>query len=224
MCNFKIVVIVVPGVQCFVQLIVGHRMKSSFIYPTGIIPMDHLAHEPELRLHFICRLTQGFHKIKIQYVRCIQTDPINIKLTDPEADHVTDIIFDCWISLIQLHQQIVAAPVIIGKSIVIFIISIEIHITVPVTVWRLLPVLLNILKCEKISSCMIEHTIKNHTNSLRMTFCHKCFQVFIGSQTAVQLLIVCRLITVTHGFTQRTDIQSCTSYVSDMFDPWDQRI
>ena len=45
---------------------------------------------------------------------------------------------------------------------------------------------------------MIEHTIKNHTDSLSVTLFHKCLQIIVRSQTAVQLFIVCCFIPMSH--------------------------
>ena len=44
-------------------------------------------------------------------IRGIKPDPIHIKFPDPEADHVTDVVADVGVSLVELHQQVVAAPV-----------------------------------------------------------------------------------------------------------------
>ena len=45
---------------------------------------------------------------------------------------------------------------------------------------------------------MIEHTVKDHPDSLLMTGSHKILQVFIGSQSGIQLLVIGSLIAMSH--------------------------
>ena len=200
MSYFKIIVVVMTGIQSFVQMIVGNRVKSPFIDPAGIITMDHFAHQPEVRFHLICCVAQSLHKIKVQYIRRIQTNTVNIKFADPEANHIADIIFHFRITLIQFYKKIIAAPVFIGKTVIIFSISIKIHIAVPVAVTRLFSVGLNIFKCKKIAAGMIKYTVQNHPDTLSVAFFYKVGQIFIRSQAAVQLLIVRSFITMSHRF------------------------
>ena len=98
--NLKIVVVIVTRIQCLVELIVGDGMEGSLIDPAAVISMDDLAHEPELRLHFVGSPAQRFHIFKIQHICCIQTNTIHIKLADPEPDHIADIIPDSRIVLV----------------------------------------------------------------------------------------------------------------------------
>ncbi len=100
MCNFKIIVVVVPGVKRFVQGVIGDAVQSAFVNPAGIVPVDDLAHEPEIRLYFIGSPPERFHVFKIQNVSGIQPDSVNIKFADPEADDVTDIVSDRRIVLV----------------------------------------------------------------------------------------------------------------------------
>ena len=118
MCHFKIVVLIMTGIQCFVKHIVCYGMKCFFIYPTRIIAMNYFSHEPELRLHFICHMTKSFHVVEIHNIRSIQTNSINVKLAYPKANHVTDIISDCRVVLIQFRKKVVASPVFIRKTVI----------------------------------------------------------------------------------------------------------
>lgn len=54
---------------------------------------------------------------------------------------------------------------------------------------------------------MIKYSVKNHPYSFFMTFLHKILQILIGAQTAVQLLIICRFITMSYGLKQGTYIK-----------------
>ena len=64
--DLKIVMVVVTGIQSLVKLIVGNGMKYLRIYPTGILTVDHLAHEPEIRFHGGGLCPHFLHEVKIQ--------------------------------------------------------------------------------------------------------------------------------------------------------------
>ena len=200
MSDLKVVVIIVSGIQCLVQMIVGNGMKGSFVDPADVIAVDDLTHQPEFRFYFIGSLTQCLHKIKIQHIGSVQTDTVNIEFVYPETDHIADIVLNFRIALVQFYQKIVTAPVLIRESIVVFIVATEVHIAVPVTVAGVLPVGLNIFKCKKVTAGVIEYTVQNNTDALLMTFLYKMSQIFICAKTAVQFLVVCGFITMSYGF------------------------
>ena len=51
--DLEIVVVVVAAPQALVQLVVGHRVQHLRVCPAAVIPVDHLAHEPELGLDLV---------------------------------------------------------------------------------------------------------------------------------------------------------------------------
>ena len=81
-------------------MIIGYRMKCTFIYPTIIIAMDYFSHEPEIWFYFVGNLAQTLHIVEIQDISCIKTDSIDIEFTYPETNNIADIILYCWIVLI----------------------------------------------------------------------------------------------------------------------------
>ena len=132
--HFKIVVVIVSGIQRFMKHIVRNGMQCSVIGPSCVISMNHLAHQPKILLHLIRHISQGFHIFEIHHISGIQADSVNIKLSHPESHHITNIVLHRRISLIQLCQKVISAPVCIGKSIIIRIITPEIHIAIPIFV------------------------------------------------------------------------------------------
>lgn len=133
--DFKIIMVVMSGIQRLMKMIICHGMQCPFIHPAVVVSVNHLSHQPEFRFHLIGRSTQRPHKVEIQHICRIQANPIHIKLTDPEADYITNVLNYFRIFLIQLHQQIVAAPVIVGEAVIVLVVSPKIHITVPVSVF-----------------------------------------------------------------------------------------
>ena len=179
MSYLKIIVVVMPRIKGLVHDIIRHRMQSSLIHPSRVIAVDHLSHQPELRLYLLCHRPEHLHKVEIQHVGSIQPEPVYIKFLYPEADRISDIVLYLGISLVKLHKKVVAAPVGIGEPVIILIIAIEVYIAVPVSVAGVFPVLLQILKRKKIPSRMIEHSVQDHPYAFVMTFFYKILQVFI---------------------------------------------
>ena len=204
------------------QMIIGHRMQSLFIDPAGILPMNHFSHEPEIFLHFLGKTAQTAHKIKIQYVCRIQTQSVDPEFRHPETNRIHQVIPHFRIAQVQFCQKIKTAPVIIGETVMVFIITPKIHIAVPVYISAVFPVCANILKRKKIAAGMIEHPIEHYPDAFFMTALHELLEIFIGSQTAVHLPIVRRVIAMRSGFKQRSDIDSAKSQLLDMPDPGKQ--
>jgi hypothetical protein len=183
--DLKKVMIVVTRVQRLVEMIIGDRMQCSLVDPAGIVAMDHLAHQPEIGFDFICHVAQCLHIFKVQHIGGVQTDSVDIKFADPETDHITDVIPDRGIVLVQLYKKIVAAPVFIGKAVVVFIISAEVDIAVPVAVRGIFPVAADVLKGKKVSAGVVKDAVKNDADSLFVACQDKICQILVVTEAAV---------------------------------------
>ena len=132
--DLEIIVVIVAGIQSLMQFVVGDRMKHLSVGPAAVIAVNDLAHEPEIRLQAVAHTSELPHKFMFQNICSVETDTVNIKLGHPETDRIKMIIPHDGVPEIQLHQKIESSPVIIRKMIVIFIISPEINVAVPVPV------------------------------------------------------------------------------------------
>ncbi len=200
-------------------MIIGHGMQRALVDPTGVVSVDYFAHKPELGLYFVCHMPQRFHEVKIQYVGSVQAYAVNVKLADPKADHVTDIVPNRRIALVQFRQQIIAPPVVVGESVVVFIVPPEIYIAVPVSVGRVFPVAPDILEGEKVSAGVVEHAVQDYPDASVMAFSHKIFQIFVVSQATVQFFVIRGLIAMPYGLKQRPDVQGVYPQPLQMPDP-----
>ena len=153
------------GPKPLVQLIVRDRMKHLRIRPARIVAVDHLSHQPEIRFFLQDHAAHLPEKIKIKAVRTIQPDAVNIKRIDPETNRIEQIVLHLRISEVQVDQIARSPPRLIGEPVVISTVPSKIDALVPVLISRLLPVLLNIPKCEKFTSCMVENPVDNHPDS-----------------------------------------------------------
>ena len=77
--DLKEIMRIASRIQGLVKLIIGHRVKVRLVDPTRIVPVNDLAHQPEIRLHFICRAAKSCHEIKIEHVSRVETEAVHIK-------------------------------------------------------------------------------------------------------------------------------------------------
>ena len=141
-------------------MIIRHRVKHMTIDPSFIFSVDHFSHQEKIILDLIRKFSKSYHKIKIQYLSDIQPESIDIEFIHPESDCIQMIIDNIRISQIELCKDIVSSPGIIGKSVIEFVVSIEIDILIPVKILTAFFFFSDILKRKEISSAVIEYCIK----------------------------------------------------------------
>ena len=98
--DLEIVVVVVTGVERFVQRVVCDCVQGIAIDPAGVIAVNDLSHKPEIRFYLICNGAKHAHIFKVQYIRGVQPDSVHIELADPQADHIADIVLYIGIVLV----------------------------------------------------------------------------------------------------------------------------
>ena len=67
-------------------------MERFVIGPAAVIPVNHLAHEPEIPLELSGHPAHLLHKTKVQAVSAVQADAVDVKFLYPEADHIKQVI------------------------------------------------------------------------------------------------------------------------------------
>ena len=131
--------VIVTGIQALVQLVIRHRVQHLRIHPARVIPVNHLAHQPEILL-LIARHPAHFpHKVKIQAVRAVEPDAIDVELMDPETDHIKKIILHLAVLQVQVRQLRAVPPRLVAEAIVIIIVPPEIDSLVPAAIARPYP-------------------------------------------------------------------------------------
>ena len=222
--DLEIVVIIVSGIQPLMQFIVGYGIQHLRLHITAVIAVDHLAHQPEIFLFIIGKAPHILHKGELQTVRAVQADAVDIKLIDPETDHVKKIFPYLRLPQIQIHKFKTVPPGLVSETVVIRGVPPEVDPLVPAAVGRVFPVLLNILECEKLTSCVVEHAVHHHPDIQFMRFLHKFPEIFIVSQPSVHQPVISRIISVRGGFKQGTYIYCRASDLSDMRQPFHQAL
>ena len=204
--NFKVIMVVVAAPQALVQLVVGDGVQHFRVCPAAVIPVDDLAHQPELRLYLVCQTAQPAHEIEIQHVGCVQTDAVDVELLHPEADGIVVVLLHLRVALVQLDQQVVAAPVAIAEAVVILVVAPEVHIAEPVLIPGVLAVQLQVLKREEIAAYVVEHAVHDDPLPAGVAGGYKGLELLVGAKAAVHQTVVDGIVAVGAALEQRADV------------------
>ena len=188
--------------------------------PAAVIPVDHLSHQPEIRLFCLCPSAQFFHEPKFKTIRTVQTDSVNAKFIDPEIHNAKQIFANRLVVKIQNCQIPAAMPGFVGKTIVIGRVSVKIDALIPVLIRRIPFFLPDIPKGKKISAGVVKYPIYNNLYSHFMCFLHKALKILIVPKPAVNLFVVDCIVPVRCGLKQRSDIDGPEPQITDMRKPF----
>ena len=224
--NLKVIVIVVPRIQTFVQFIVGDTVKHllSILDITAVISMDHFSHQPEVFFFSSGSGAHLLHEAEIQTVRAVQADAVNIKFIDPEIDHIQQIIPDFLILEIQVYQFKTIPPCLVGKSVIVTGISSKPDSLVPSAVTGTFSLFLNIPESKKLSSRMIEHAVHNDLYTQFMGTGNEFPEIFVVSKPPVHCPVIPGIVSMGGGLEQRSDINRSKSQIRRMLQPFGQNI
>lgn len=145
-------------------------------------------------------------KIVVKAVGGIETDSVNVKFVYPEINCPDKIIGDLGISEIQLNKVVAVVPALVPEAVVIGGISAEIQPAEPAAVTGTLPVLLNVLKADEITSHMVENTVQNYSYAICVKVGTDLFEILVCTKTAVNGLIINSIITVLCGLEKRSQV------------------
>ena len=198
-CYLKVVVIVVSAVKSLVQCIICHGVQGIVIYPSAVLSVYDLSHQPEVILQTVRDTPEFTHESLFEHIRGIQANAVDIEFRYPETHSVKMILSHLRLIQIELWKQIVSSPVLIGKAIVILVISPEIYIAVPVFVPAVLTVFLQIAEGEESSSAVIEHAVQDNTYTILMAVSYQILKIFIVSQSLIEPAVVLSVISVRSG-------------------------
>ena len=110
------------------------------------------------------------------------------------------------VALVQLDQQVVAAPVAVGKAIVILVVAPEVHIAEPVLIAGVLAVRLQVLEGKEIAAHMVEHAVHDDPLPAGVAGRHKGLELLVGAKAAVHQTVVDGIVAVGAALEQRADV------------------
>ena len=217
--DLEVVVVVVPTVEALVQGVVGHAVERALVRPTRVVAVNDLAHQPEVGLERIDGLAQGLHEVKVEHVGRVETDAIYVKLADPEANDVADVVAHGRVALVELGEQVVASPVVVGEAIVVLVVAPKVHVAVPVAVGRVLAVGPHVLEGKEITSGVVEDAVKDDLEAGLVASAHKGDEVIVGAQARVEQLVVGGFVAMSHRLEERANIESGKAQALEVVNP-----
>ena len=200
--DFKQIHAVEARIKSFIALIIGRAVQHAFADPAIVVTMQQFPEQEEIRFQAVTECPQFPQELRLQAISHIEPQPVNIKLLDPATDAREQIVPDLSIIKVQLDQIVISFPAFIPETVMIRRITLEIQIE-PVTVAGSLPMAQHILKCPEAAAGMIEHAIDHDAYPFLMQMTAKPCEVLIGSQPAVDLLIVAGIIAMGITFKHR---------------------
>ena len=96
-----------------------------------------------------------------------------MEFRNPEVYRVQQVLPHLGVSVVQLYQKVIAAPVFIGKAVVKAVVPIKAHIAEPVQILRTFPVLQQITEREKVPAHMVKNPVQHHPDALFVAVFHK---------------------------------------------------
>ena len=221
--NLKKIMGIEARVNGLMQFIICHGVQCLRVHPAGILPVNHLAHQPEIRLP-VCRTApQILLKGQIQHIRTVQPQPVNIKFPHPEIHRGQQVLPDGSIGEIQLRQLPGTTPGAVAEGIPLGRAPAEVNALVPVPVRRHFPLLLYVPKSEKAPARVVEHRVHHHPDSKGMGLVHEVPEIRIAAQPPVYPPIICRIVAVTAGLEKRSDIDGIDAERPEIGKIGDQR-
>ena len=222
--DLKIVAVVVGGPEGLVEGVVGDGVEHVVPHPAVVLPVDHLAHEPEILLHGGGCRPQLPHKVKVQHVGAVQAQAVDIEGVRPEADGVQEVILHLRILQIQAGEIELSLPGVVAEGVAHGALPLEGDAPVPVPVGGIPPPLLDIPEGEKLPACVVEDRVDHHPDAGPVAGVHKVPKFPVGAQPPVHQAEIPGVVAVGGGLKQGPYVQGAEAQILQIGDPGVQLI
>ena len=152
----------------------------------------------------------------IKAVGHIQTQPVDVKCIYPEFHTFQEVIGDSGIMKVQLDQFKMSLPALIPEAVVIAVIAAEVDME-PVFVRGIALFLQYILERPESASHMVENTVQYDLHTVLVETLADVGKVFVGTETAVDLLEIPRIIAVVVRFEDRVEQDGIDAKIPQIF-------
>ncbi len=110
-------------------------------------------------------------------------------------------------------------PAGIGKGVAVAVATLKAQVGEPIAVGRLLAILAHILKGPEVPPDVIEDPIQDQAHSAPVQLTAECRQGLVGSQAAVDRVVIGRIVAVARGLEQRSQVEGIRTQALDMVEP-----
>ena len=194
--DFKIVLVVVRRINALIAFIVRDRIQHFRICPTLIVAVDDFTHQPEIRFLALAEAANPLEEVKVHAICCIKPNPVNLEFVHPVANRFNQVVTYMPVLQVQLDQIIIAIPTFIPEWVTIWTRTAKVQTCKPIAIRGSLSLFLHIPECPEISADMIEYAVQNDPNAVLVQHFTDVLEHFIRSESAVNLAVISRVITV----------------------------
>ncbi len=180
-------------------------MAHFVIHDLPVVAAQDLSYQVKVLFLRVRKTAQTLQKVPVHHVRNIKPQPVNAEIINPIIYGVDQMIADSRIVKVQLHKVVVAFPALIPEAVIKGVIAAEVDVE-PVFIRRPLPVLQNILKLRETPAGMIEDSVQIDPDTGCVQCVADCFEVFVRSQSRVNLLIISCIVSMCVRFEYRSEI------------------
>ena len=183
------------GPETLVALVVGDAVTHLVIHPAVVIPVESFAHKDKVRLEPIGEGAQLPQVVLTETIGHIQPQTVDIELLHPGADGVKLVLDHGRVVEVQLHQLVVALPALVPEAVVVVGVSVKAQME-PVLVGAVPLFLLYVPEGPEAPADMVEYAIQHDPQARLVEGVTYCFEVLVGTQTAVHRPVVPGVIAV----------------------------
>jgi len=181
--------------------------------------MHDLADDPAIRVRRPAGCREVAQEVLVDHIRGIEAEAIDLELGEPAAHGREKVIADLGILEVELDEFEIAGPGLVGERITPGTLFSELNIVEPVAVRGRLAAFAQVEKLWKFPADVVEDTIEDDADAVLMEIADERFQILVGSEPAVDLPVIDRVVSVGAGFEKRTEIEGVAPEIAEVRDP-----
>ncbi len=217
--NLKVVFVVVGGVKPFAAFVVGDRIERTGVRPAVVIPMDDLAHQPEIGVSALAVVPELVEKVHVHTVSRVKAQTVDPEFVDPHAHRAKQMAHNVRIAQVELDQIVMPLPAFVPEWIPQRAAAAKIEVVEPAAVGGGGPVFLHILKSPEFAPNVVEYTVEHHPDAVFMQLAAETFEILVRAEAAVDVIVIAGIIAVFARFKHRPDIERIDPKFPQMGNP-----
>ena len=217
--DLEIVFVVVGGPQALPALVIGDGVQHLRVGPPGVVPVDDLPHEPEVRITVLHKALEGAEEVKIHAVGGVQPQAVDVEGIHPHAHRVQQVAHHVGVAQVELHQLVVALPGGVPEGVPHGGGAAEVQVVEPAAVGRALALLPHVLEGPEFPAHVVEYPVQHHPDAVFVELLTQLGEGVVVSQAAVNLEIVGGVVAVLHRLEHRPQVQGVDPQLLQVGDP-----
>ena len=217
--DLEVVLGVVGRPVALPALVVGHRVQHLRVGPAGVVPVDDLAHEPELRVPGFGVVLQGPEEVEVHAVGGVQPEPVDVEAVHPHAHGPQQVVPDLGVFQVELHQFVVAAPGLIPEGVPHGGAAAEVQVLEPAAVRGGLALFPHVPEGPELPAHVVEDPVQHHPDAVFVEGVAQGGEGVVVPQAAVDLVVVGGVVAVLHRLAHRPQVEGVYPQLLEMGDP-----